>query len=331
MRVAVVRESGGYGDCICAAGTCRQIKKEYPESTVAIFCPNEFLEVYKHCEGVDQIHSLGPVSEVSPRRRSRSATLRTSRRKYHYLQPLYEYKPDLTVDLWCPGAVHECSTVGPLLFNRNELFAMSAGCDDIRARARWVVTDEERSFAKKWIHELGVEEGKFIGLSLRGTCRARSYPPRMSEDLVSLLLDRLSIVYFDCVMPHFKFGKPGFHFNPRLPFSLAVAVASLSRMMVTVDSGMMHVAGALDKPSVVLMGPTDSVAARAYPKTVVVEATDTKCQVACNYNREKNWVNDKAHGAPCRKNGCRRLLRVSPLMVYNRVDSILENSDVRFV
>jgi len=165
FRIAVVRESGGFGDCICAAGTCRQLKLENPGSHVKVFCPGGFIPIYGHCEGIDSAESLGEVKDLSGKRRSRNANLNCKLYPVSYLGELYSWHPHKVVDLWCPGAVHECSTVGPLLFNRNELFAMSAGCKDISARAVWHPTELDKIAADRFLRNNRLQANGFLAVS----------------------------------------------------------------------------------------------------------------------------------------------------------------------
>ena len=245
MRISLVRESGGIGDCIVAGGTCRQVKIENPDAQLAVFCPENFRFVYEHTCSFARIVSLGLVQDLGRKRRPRLADLANKKQMYPYLTPLYRWKSNKVVDLWCPGNVHETSTRGPLIYNRSQLFALAAGCENFNVRPVWTVTAEEAKFAFKWLENLDMKPNGFIAMALRGTCSARSYPADYCVELIKLIRQVLPIVYLDCVMPHFPSALDLVTFAP-LPFHLSAAVVNWSRAVVTIDTSILHLAAALN-------------------------------------------------------------------------------------
>lgn len=329
MKIGFLREACSLGDSLCVAAAAEQRKKEYPGDTTVVFCPEESVDLYDHLLGVDEIVSLGKLGDILPQRRDRGSGL-CAPKGYTgsdeeaapaYLKPIWNSDLGKLVDLWCPGRTHQEECSGPLVYSRPQLFAKAAGCRDLAdVRPHWrfrgIVVDEG-VLAQQLIEVRNMVPQNFIYVALRGTCPTRTYPAKMATELCLRLMDRLPVVYGDCVSPHFNYPSgPGFA-PITVPFPLAVAVASWARLMVVVDSAFLHVSAALDQPAVAILGPTDKIVATTYPKCSVVEGSDLVCKIPCNYNPKKHWTNG------CKVMGCNRMREVTPDMILAEVLSRL--------
>jgi len=315
-RVAVVREAGGFGDCLGVGAVCKQLADENDDYYIGVFCPDEFAIVYFHMgDYIDDIIPLGNINHLVKRKRVRGDGIT---KHFSYLKKVIDWKPDRIVDLFCPGCVYEAYEKGPLKKSRIQAFAEEAHCKSWNTAPTWNVFAYERRAAQDYLDSIGVKGGEFFSVCLRASNKLRRYP----KEKVSVLLDKLikimPVVYHDCIFPYFDKPETGFYY-PKVPIQHAVALASLSKMMVCVDTGFLHFSAALEKPCVAILGPTDRAVANTYPHVRVVEASTEECRLACNWSRLKKWNQSK----PCAF--CGRMNAVTPDAIVSKVKRMLSN------
>lgn len=246
-------------------------------------------------------------------RRARDESL--NRAKYLYLKLVEEEKFDSVYDLYCPPFLYESTETGPLKFTRSQLFAISCQVKSLdEALPEWISHPKEQEEAEQSLKRAGVT-GDFIAVSLRGTCSTRTYPPKYAEVLLERLSRKYAVVYFDSVRPYFRVPR-GVVFASA-PFEIFCSMVRLSRMVLTVDSCMMHVAQAVHRRSVVIFSATDSSALQRVYQVTPVECKLTRCGGGCNYNGEKGWKRDT-----CRSFGCLRMHANVPDLVEAAVDEV---------
>jgi ADP-heptose:LPS heptosyltransferase len=89
------------------------------------------------------------------------------------------------------------------------------------------------------------------------------------------------------------------------------AVIDDSKLIITTDSGPLHIAGALQKPTIGLFRARQPEHAGHYPEGTVIFGVDETCQMTCNYDF-------------CRANPCRQLADISIESVLKEVDRRLK-------
>jgi hypothetical protein len=324
-RIAVVRESGGYGDILCSGGAIQAYKRENPDDVINFFVPEEFVKVAEHL-GPHHVTSIGSLAGgLGKYRRWRDTPIDPVR--HPYLKPVMEFNPDKVLDLYCPGFLYETSCRGECLLSRAELFALALGVRDTGTSCpQWhadTIEAEyfEREAAQAKLKQLGVEPG-FIGVALRGTCPCRVYDSSYAQAVVQALACQRPVVVFDCVRPHFMLPTNTTAFIGRDWVEFA-GVLSLAGLLVCVDSGPMHCAAAVNTPSLCLFGNTSPSAINNYPKAHAIKGHDDRCVIPCNYNPSKHW--DK--GA-CRARGCPRMKSIKPAQIIEQATRILNQETV---
>jgi hypothetical protein len=315
MRVALVREAGGFGDVLTVGAAAWQRKRERPHDRIGVFVPNEFCHVAKHLQGIDEIISLGPLRKIKESRRVRDAPMEVDTSPY--LQRVFDWGPDEIADCWCPGFQHEVSSNQQVYFSRAQSFALAAGVEDVSSvRPHWSTFREDREKADRWMYEHEVSDG-FIGLALRGTCSCRVYPKHQAERLVRLCARTgRAVVVFDCVIPHFDVGPAVVtHFD----WETFAAVLARCGLLISVDSGPMHLAAGVQTPNLILFGSTFPVAIGTYPLARPLSGKSPRCKLPCNYSPRRGW-----NKVRCREHGCDRMLSIQANSVYRLAVKMLK-------
>ena len=311
-RIALVREAGGFGDVLCVGAAARALKAEDSDTEIISFFPESFCGLTRNLEGFDGAVSLGLLSTVRQKRRCRDGPLNP--KNHPYLSYVFDWNPDKIVDLFCPGYQYEVSTFDTCQFSRSQLFALAAGVKDVSdARPVWIPSRDAERKAEAWMKENGVGQG-FVGISLRGTCECRRYPEEWIQKLIGMLPEE-KLVLFDCVTPRYDFSPAKLCCQTWETFA---SVLRHSKLLISVDSGPMHLAAALNVPNLALFSTTFSAAINTYPHAVALEGTDEECEIPCHYSERRGWDRDA-----CREKGCRRMLSLTPEKVYEKVRSML--------
>jgi ADP-heptose:LPS heptosyltransferase len=311
-RIALVREAGGFGDILCVGAAARALKAEDSNTEIIGFFPESFCNLTRNMEGFDGVVSLGPLNVIRQCRRCRDSALNPEAQPY--LKAVFDWDPDQTVDLYCPGYQYEVSTFDICEYSRSQLFALAAGVKDVsQARPFWRPSMEAQRKAETWMKENGVGKN-FVGLSLRGTCCCRRFPEERIQKLIELLKQE-ELVLFDCVTPRYGISPATLCSEDWETFA---AVLQYSKLLISVDSGPMHLAAAMNVSNLILFSTTFSAAINTYPYAVALEGTDEKCKLPCHYSKNRGWDRDA-----CRENGCRRMLSLTPEMVFEKAREML--------
>jgi heptosyltransferase-2 len=146
--------------------------------------------------------------------------------------------------------------------------AEAAGCSPGSPRLELAVTRAERELADRIWHELGLRQGRVIALNSSGAYgAAKVWPPENCGALARQIVRQLDYDVLVLCGPQereqardildYAACSRVFSLAGQSP-SLAMTKACLdrSRLLVSTDSGPRHIAAALGKPVVTLMGPT---------------------------------------------------------------------------
>jgi len=313
MKIGLLRESGGIGDIISISGAATALKREYENCEIVCFVPLDFCDYASHLGGVDRVVPLLSVSELAKCRRIRDSN--PDVRKYKYLEPLLREKCDKIVDLYCPGFYYEQSTTGREEYTRPQLFAIAAGCKKVLdAGPVWNCRSEEIERARKFLSLHSLQPGEYIISNLRGTCSNRVYPAGYAHEVLSELVARgEKIVYGDVMRPHFP-PLDSFVFV-REPLPVFVALVAMAKLVLCMDSSLLHIAQAMGVRSVSLHIMSDGFPYDKWYNTRVVEPeVGGACEVPCHYNHSKGWDQKK-----CRPAKCVRIPYLTPDLVLSAV------------
>jgi len=283
--VLIFRYRGGFGDLITALPGIENIAMQWKEVHIAV--PKEFLFLYAHIENAKlfDYHELFGIS-IGPERKH------TTR----YLEVRERYR--LSLDMFCPAGVHENYTKQQPTFNRIECFSWL-----LDEPSRAPVIPEANFGGKESVVDLEVPSMKFtlrewtqkklrgeykalVGVQIQSENVSKDWAIGNYRKLCNVLLrnDILPVVFH----PNMIIGE--FPHFVKQPIKTVTAALSWMDLVIGPDSGLLHTAAALGKPTIWLFGPTaGSLTIKYYKDAKVVECyTGLKCRFPCYYSREMN-------------------------------------------
>lgn len=286
-RIAVLREAGGLGDVVSTLGAIRGLLDEHPRARVDFFGLGHYLPLLKGLDGVRTI-------EVSFKERA-PRDVRDLRRKPYVLR---RGRYDLVVHLFCPGFRREKKELsnGGVVSSRARAFCDEAG---VRFRRPAVaISREERARAKGWMEARGLGHRPVFGIQPFSTSAQRNWPPERWMEIARAVEGLgLDVVVFHSSLA----GDEKRRTLPVKEFPGVKVVAAEIRLLASlvaccdfllgVDSGLLHLAGAVGVPGFFLFGPT-ACAATVEPYPLHAGADGEGCRRPCymmpsgGYDRE---------------------------------------------
>lgn len=281
LRICVVRSKGGIGDVLMTTPLLKSIKLRHPRckltyATDKLYAGGALFDVL---QGNPYIDSLIPMSSFN-------------KEDYHF-----------HVDVTPTGLSRERK--GMPVPNRIDMFAEAAGVKLIDTKPTCTVTEKEKIWAKEMMSKWG--RGKklqAVTVHISSVDQRRNWPAKHFMELVgrlSKLRPDLLFIIFD----QHKKGTWGLRRSANASqYSIRAKAALINESILFIgpDSGLMHIAGALEKDMVTLFGSTDANSRiNHYRNAVSVEAG-----VVCS----PCWY------APCLLNyACMRQITVSKVLV----------------
>ncbi|MBP3924659.1 glycosyltransferase family 9 protein [bacterium] len=114
-----------------------------------------------------------------------------------------------------------------------------------------------------------------------------------------------------------KVKNPPVDMSGKLSISETMALVNISDAVIGVDSGIIHMAAALDKPSILLHGPTSLVRWKPRSEKCVVLSKNFDCSPCClEGNRKKKKL--------CKNIDSRCMTALTPDLVINQINNILQ-------
>jgi len=267
----------------------------------------DYVETVEHCRDVDRIVEV-PFSA----RRDRNASIDPDR--WPYLRGDF----DLTVDLFCPALQHEIETCGAVTRDRIELFCEAA--DAKPTLPHFEVTAFEGAWAEGWFDAVGYAPSRTIAIQPFSTTLLRDWRLARWQDLIT----RLEGEGFNVYAIDGNVGRLDKLDCRRVEGLSVPKMAALLRrtaLLISVDSGLLHLASAVDVPVIGLFGCTDGrVICRHYPKALPIcghETSPSHCRPPC-YNRP-----ERGFRFDCGVQGCRVMERIT-------VDQVIEAATAYF-
>ncbi len=322
MRLVLLREAGGLGDVVRTFPVARGIRERFPGARVDYVC----------LAGYEQLVALSPdigscVSVSRDDRRSRDETPDPARRSY--LARLGHV--DRFVDLFCPAYRHEVETSGAVTVDRVELFCRAAGVEP--STPRLVVPENARERARRELRRAfgksDRERHALVGLAPYATHATRSWLGR--GRLIDLARALASLGYRLVMFHSWKCPRPGRDealasevgaFPAlKLRWPALAAFAAECDLMISVDTGLFHLAGAVGTPTVGLFGSTSGeIMCRPYPTHEFLMTSDAPpgCNPPCYGRRSRGYSSEV-----CGRVGCELLWRLSVEEIADRASARL--------
>ena len=130
------------------------------------------------------------------------------------------------------------------------------------------MTDGERAYAQQWLIERGLDDaGPLIGVHPGASAPDRCYPESRYADALSVLADEFGGHVLLFGSPSDAKRVSAIEKALRVPFTRTdgialremMALMSRCRLILANDSGPMHIANALNTPTVCVFGPGDHI------------------------------------------------------------------------
>ena len=312
MKVRILREAGGLGDVLCTLPVARAVKERWPDCTLSYYCLPDYEGVIDHCPDVDEFVGV-PMDGRRPRDvepdPARFPYLAEENLPEHVRRSLGEGGFDKTIDLWCPAFRYERRMSEKIDKSRIEVFCETAGLVPSDYCPRFVLSEEEKAWARGWIEAKGESRGPKVALQPFSHNNRRDWPEENWIELATRLLKLGAMV----LVFHSFFSKvkavPG-HKVTGMDIWKAAAILSQCDFAVTPDSGIFHLAAAVNVPALGLFGSTSAdQTAKHYPLSRTLWPTDRprehRCRVPCH---SFGWCGcDEA----CHEKGCEVLKATS--------------------
>jgi ADP-heptose:LPS heptosyltransferase len=269
--ILVKRATSGIGDILMAIPSIEALKQRYPDKQIHLAIQKSLWPVVINNPNIEQILDV---------------TAPINYRRYY-----------MAMDISTPCAQYESARVvagRPVEKSRVEVFAEAMGVRKNLASLtpKYYITKEEiewaKDFMKRAIPKDYTGQPK-IAVTLKSAEVYRDWPPKYYAELFELMKPHILPIILDQARDHFFENTVD-----ACGFSLRHAISILNQCdgLISVDSGMLHVAAALDIPTVALFGPIDFRARCKGYKDITAVNSNLDCQPC--------WRNSHI---PCKKTG----------------------------
>jgi len=330
-RVAILRESGGLGDVVCTLPVAAEMMFRCKCDTEVTYFGLASYERLVMASGV--VDWFVPVDRDERRPANRVNDNIATPLRWPYLDagPVPFARYDQVADLWCPAFDVERQMLDrPRLHwkSRIQIFLEAAKCWPADCATPRVFVDRQMD---AWAAGFCAQEKlrnrpTVVGLHLFASTRCRSWIPQRAVELGrQLVRDGLGVIAFESAEAVCRLdGIPGVHAVGH-NFLEVAAIVKRCDLMVTVDSGLFHLAAAVGTPAIGLFGPTDGpTTAQFYPKaTILQRQPDPLClSMPC-------YAHSERRAKRCSMVWCRGLQAIDVAAVKAAVDQALGNRSVR--
>lgn len=257
-HICIYRSLGGIGDVLMTTPSLRAIKYDWPESKVVYATDLKYMngalkDILTHNPYIDEIIAYQAA------------------KGYHF---------DIQVDVTSTCVTKEKPRAR--IPNRIDMFADAIGVSLKKTGYTPIyrITNQEKTWAKAKIQRITKNQSQcLIGIQVKSSARNRTWPIDRVKQLALLLAQnpKFKVIVFDDVSEE----KWNFiNIEPILGFGIREVAALVNELnlIITPDSGLMHLAGALSIPNIAIFGGTDYKARiNHYPNAVPVSRNNLSC------------------------------------------------------
>jgi len=308
-RIHVVRERGGMGDWICISAALDGLAEKWPRRPITVWGPAKYrdLILQGHCDGMDRPNCAWQATDELTLRDRPDAPLR----------PQFD---GTVIDLNgpCPAKAHERATAGKPFRSRIELFAEAAGVT--AQRPVFSLNPDELTTATSQRQDLS----RSIAIAPHAAAIVRSWPPSHCRMLAAHLEQaEIPVLWLDETEDYIR-DLPGLK-SWGLSWSELAITLIRCRCLISVDTGILHLAGALTVPALGLFGPTDArLAVNFYPLSAAIQGSRPPgLDCPCHYQNERGFG---ALACGAGEPGCGSMRSLKPAEVARALVVTLKNS-----
>lgn len=218
-EIIFYRDEAGLGDLVTTLGAVQDIHQKYPNARKTYVARQPISDVFLHHPAIDSVLQVWELIETD--------------------------FPVIRFGNPCPAAHYEGDTVPYVDKDRIELFKIATGLGNSNTKPKLYLSEQEKSFGRNFVGDLRV------GVVYKSSARWRDYP-QMSELIVKLNDRGIEPIIIDDVISINNYKTT----NGMSIRQICSVIDSLN-VIVTPDTGWMHVAGALNKKIVTLFGSID--------------------------------------------------------------------------
>jgi heptosyltransferase-2 len=292
--ILVRRTTSGIGDILMASTGIEALKIKYPTKKIHVACKNSVREAIINHPSIDEIIDVDA--------------------------PINNKRYFMIIDISYPCARYESTRIRmkkPVEKNRVELFAEALGVRNLISdiKPRFYLTEDEIEQARMFFKGTVKNEKKKIAIALSSAELYRNWPQEHYVKLIEGLRDKFNIITLHSQRDFFLEGVID---ACGMPFRRAMAILSQCDGLIRVDTGILHVAAAMNIPTIALFGPIDHRSrCKGYTNTISMKS-DLDC-VPC-------WRNSSMK---CKKTG--KIKCISKCMEMIPPNSVIVQAKKRFV
>ena len=243
LKICLVRSLGGLGDALILSPIFKAIKERFPTchltyGTTPDYSDGVLFDILKHNPHIDTLISHRKVKDNG------------------------EF--DVYLDMTAVGVKEEYIMKSPP--DRQSLWAQHVGVDLYDGKCVYVVSDEETEWAKEWIdRHKKIMSSRVVFIQPGSFAERRNWPREKTIKLIDELHDEdkstVFLIHDYNVETHKSEWKnlPNTYDVSDLKIRNVAAIIDQCDLVIAHDSGMLHLAGALDKKIVSIFGSTHPV------------------------------------------------------------------------
>ena len=218
-EIIFYRDEAGLGDLVTTLGAVQDVHQEYPNARKIYVARSPISDVFQHHPAIDDILQVWNLTET-------------------------EY-PIIKFGNPCPASQYEGKTVPNVDRDRIELFKMATGLGNSNTKPKLYLTEDEINFGDRFVG------GLRVGVVCKSSAKWRDYS-QTTDLIVGLDAKGIEPIIIDDTMTINNYKSTN-----DMSIREICSVINALDVIVSPDTGWMHVAGALDKKLVTLFGSID--------------------------------------------------------------------------
>jgi len=252
--ILVKRVTDGMGDLVMATPGIEALRKKFPNKQIHVAVKKKLIPVLQNNPHIDEVINVD--------------------------EPINLKRYYMIIDISYPCARYEIARLHARKLvekNRVEIFAEAIGTRDfiLNLKPSFYVSEEELQHGKDFLNKHHLDPNKkTIAIATHSAEIYRNWPQEHYKELIEIIKEKFNIVIIHNEITEFyetTIDACG------LPFRKAAGILAICDGLITVDTGLLHVAAALDIPTIGLFGPIDFKARCKGYKNITVIVSDLDC------------------------------------------------------